>query len=37
LVVVLAVPIVLLASNLIAIAPARWVARTKPAEALRSE
>jgi ABC-type lipoprotein release transport system permease subunit len=37
LVVVLAVPIVLLASNLIAIAPARWVSRAKPAEALRSE
>jgi hypothetical protein len=37
LVVVLAVPIVLVASNLIAIAPARWVARAKAAEALRSE
>jgi ABC-type lipoprotein release transport system permease subunit len=37
LVVVLAVPIVLVASNVIAIYPARWVAKAKPAEALRSE
>jgi ABC-type lipoprotein release transport system permease subunit len=33
----LAVPIVLVASNVIAIYPARWVAKAKPAEALRSE
>ncbi len=37
LVVVLAIPIVLIASNVIAAYPARRVARDKPAEALRSE
>ena len=37
LVVVLAIPIVFVASNAIAIGPARGVARAKPAEALRSE
>jgi uncharacterized membrane protein len=37
LVVVLAVPIVLVASNVIAVYPARRVARDRPAEALRSE
>jgi hypothetical protein len=37
LVVVLAIPIVLIASNVIAVYPARRVARAKPAEALRSE
>jgi ABC-type antimicrobial peptide transport system permease subunit len=37
LVVVLAIPVVLVASNAIAVLPARRVARAKPAEALRSE
>ena len=37
LVVVLAIPIVLVASNVIAVYPARRVARAKPTEALRSE
>ena len=37
LVIVLAVPVVLVASNVIAIGPARRVSRAKPAEALRSE
>jgi ABC-type lipoprotein release transport system permease subunit len=37
LVVVLAIPIVLVASNVIATVPARRVPRAKPAEALRSE
>jgi ABC-type antimicrobial peptide transport system permease subunit len=37
LVVLLAVPIVLVAGNFIAVYPARIVARARPAEALRSE
>jgi ABC-type antimicrobial peptide transport system permease subunit len=37
LVVVLAIPVVLVASNAIAVLPARRVARAKPAETLRSE
>ena len=37
LVIVLAIPVVLVASNAVAIWPARRVAGAKPAEALRSE
>ena len=37
LVILLAIPIVLVASNVIAVYPARRVARAKPVEALRSE
>ena len=37
LVVVLAIPVVLVASNAVAVLPARSVARAKSAEALRSE